>query len=114
MASEHLNSKHICRILRIHDEWDVFQGVEIVAAVTVRMGTVTTTSAPRLILICGLPGSGKSTLARRLEEEVPALRLCGDEWMTQLDLDLYDEEAEIELSGSSGDLPSDCCHSDRA
>lgn len=39
---------------------------------------------PRLILVCGLPGAGKTTLARRLADEVPAVRLSGDEWMVAL------------------------------
>lgn len=47
----------------------------------------------RLILICGLPGSGKTTLAKRLAADTPALRLCGDEWMVDLGIDLYDEQA---------------------
>jgi len=47
----------------------------------------------RLIVLCGLPGSGKTTLARRLVIERPALRLCPDEWMTALDLDLWDAAA---------------------
>lgn len=46
---------------------------------------------PRLILMCGLPGSGKTTLARRLADQVPAVRLCPDEWMTGLGVDLFDE-----------------------
>jgi predicted kinase len=44
-------------------------------------------------LVCGLPGSGKTTLAKRLAEEMSAVRLCGDEWMAHLGIDLNDEEA---------------------
>ena len=46
---------------------------------------------PRLVLICGLPGAGKTTLARRLEAELPAVRLCPDEWLAALGIDLRDE-----------------------
>jgi predicted kinase len=47
----------------------------------------------RLVLVCGLPGSGKTTLAQRLGEEMSAVRLCCDEWMAHLGIDLYDEDA---------------------
>ena len=45
----------------------------------------------RLVIICGLPGSGKTTLARRLEDGLPAVRFCPDEWMEAMSFDLYDE-----------------------
>jgi predicted kinase len=42
--------------------------------------------------MCGLPGSGKTTIARRLAVTVPAVRLCPDEWMGSLGVDLFDGE----------------------
>jgi predicted kinase len=44
-----------------------------------------------VVLLCGLPGAGKTTLAKQLEASMPAVRLCTDEWMCALDLDLFDE-----------------------
>ncbi|MFE0150582.1 AAA family ATPase [Nonomuraea sp. NPDC059007] len=52
-----------------------------------------------LIVLCGLPGSGKTTLARRLAAELPAVRLCPDEWLAKLGVDLYDEGARERLEG---------------
>jgi predicted kinase len=52
---------------------------------------------PRLILICGLPGSGKTTLAKQLALEVPAVRLCPDEWKHDLGIDYYDEQSRVRL-----------------
>src|SRR5439155_6945970 len=46
---------------------------------------------------CGLPGSGKTTLAKRLAHEVPAVRLCPDEWMADLGIDLFDERTRGRL-----------------
>ena len=51
----------------------------------------------RLILICGLPGSGKTTLAKQLAAEVPAVRLCPDEWKHDLGIDYYDEPRRDKL-----------------
>lgn len=44
-----------------------------------------------LFLICGLPGSGKTTLARQIEASRPALRLCPDEWISQILADPNDQ-----------------------
>ncbi|MGH2504788.1 MAG: AAA family ATPase [Ktedonobacterales bacterium] len=51
----------------------------------------------RLILMCGLPGAGKTTLALRLAEALPAVRLCPDEWLTTLGLDLRDDRTRDRL-----------------
>ena len=48
---------------------------------------------PRMILMCGLPGAGKTTVARRLAAELGAVRLCPDEWLTDLGFDVFDESA---------------------
>jgi predicted kinase len=51
----------------------------------------------RLIIICGLPGVGKTTHARLLEEQLHAIRLCPDEWMDALSINLYDERRRGEI-----------------
>ena len=45
----------------------------------------------RLIIVAGLPGSGKITLARRLEVELPGVRMSADDWMGSLAINLHAE-----------------------
>jgi predicted kinase len=50
----------------------------------------TSRSGARLIIVCGLPGSGKTTHARQLQTGLRAIRLCPDEWIDALSLDIWD------------------------
>jgi predicted kinase len=61
-------------------------------------------SSTRLILVCGLPGSGKTTLTRRLPDEGAAIRLCPDERMAGLGIDLWDEGFRGRLEAQLWDL----------
>lgn len=45
----------------------------------------------RLVIVCGLPGAGKTTLSKRLEADYDAVRMCPDEWMAELGIDLFDQ-----------------------
>ena len=57
----------------------------------------------KLIIVCGLPGTGKTTHARELEAQ-QAVRLCPDEWMTTLDVDLYDQDARGQVENLQWEL----------
>ncbi|RSM72342.1 ATP-binding protein [Kibdelosporangium aridum] len=61
----------------------------------------------RLILLCGLPGSGKTTMAKRLAAEIPAVRLCPDEWLAGLGVDLFDEQFRDKLERQFRTLAQD-------
>jgi predicted kinase len=47
--------------------------------------------------VCGLPGSGKTTLAKKLQSQLGAVRFCPDEWMAELTIDIYDEDARARI-----------------
>lgn len=51
----------------------------------------------RLIIVSGLPGVGKTRLARELERDCPGLRLCPDEWMADLAIDIFDQAARARV-----------------
>ncbi len=50
------------------------------------------TGGPTVTLFCGLPGSGKTTLAKRLEGEGRGVRLCTDDWQTELGVEHTDTD----------------------
>ncbi len=52
---------------------------------------------PTLVLFCGLPGSGKTTTAKRIEKESKAIRICTDDWLVDLTIDLFDERVRDAL-----------------
>jgi len=57
--------------------------------------------------MCGLPGSGKTTVAKRLVPRLRAVRLCPDEWMDALDIDLYDEGMRAKIEALQWKLAQD-------
>ena len=63
------------------------------------MGGVT-----HLILMCGLPGSGKTTRARSMAPSWSALRLCPDDAMVALGVELSDEQARDRLELMQWDM----------
>lgn len=61
----------------------------------------------RVILVCGLPGSGKSTLAERLAREQGLVRFNPDQWMADLGMDLFDEDARSRVESLQWQLAMD-------
>lgn len=47
---------------------------------------------PTLVLFCGLPGSGKTTIAKQLQKRDGMIRICTDDWMTNLGINLHNNE----------------------
>jgi hypothetical protein len=59
---------------------------------------------PTLHLICGLPASGKTTLAKKLELDLPALRLAPDEWMARIVGNGHDEAKRAAIEAVQWDI----------
>jgi predicted kinase len=51
-----------------------------------------------------LPGSGKTAFAKTLETQFGAIRLCPDEWMACIAVDLYDEAARAKIEALQSKL----------
>ncbi|MBV8845948.1 MAG: ATP-binding protein [Bryobacterales bacterium] len=64
-------------------------------------------AAARLIIICGLPGSGKTTLAKALESKLHAVRLCPDEWLDALSINLRREDLRGKIEALQWKLAQD-------
>jgi predicted kinase len=55
------------------------------------------TRRARLIIVCGLPCAGKTTRAKALESRLPAFRMCPDEWMDALGINLWEEATRARI-----------------
>jgi predicted kinase len=51
----------------------------------------------RLVIVCGLPCSGKTTHAKALESRLQAFRMCPDEWMDALGVNLWDSATRARI-----------------
>lgn len=57
-----------------------------------------------LVVVAGLPGAGKTTHARDVADDLDAVRLCPDDWMERLDIDLWDADRRARLEGLQWEL----------
>jgi predicted kinase len=61
----------------------------------------------RLILVCGLPGSGKTSLSLELEHRLRAIRLCPDDWLEALGLNLHRADMREKIEALQWKLAQD-------
>src|ERR1035437_4708912 len=61
----------------------------------------------RLVLLCGLSCSGKTTLARQIKAVTGAVVFSRDEWMIELQIDLWHEEFRVRLEQTMWGLAID-------
>jgi predicted kinase len=64
-------------------------------------------TGPRLIIVCGLPGSGKTIHAKQIERTLRAVRFSPDEWMTSLEIGLWDGETRQRIERLQWTLAED-------
>ena len=63
--------------------------------------------SPVLIIVCGLPGAGKTTMASSQATERNGIRLCADDWLQALDINLWDEQLRDRVERLQWDLAQD-------
>ena len=63
--------------------------------------------SPVLIIVCGLPGAGKTTMASSQATERNGIRLCADDWLEALDINLWDEQLRDRVERLQWDLAQD-------
>lgn len=60
--------------------------------------------SPVLIIVCGLPGAGKTTMASSQAVERNGIRLCADDWLEALDINLWDQRLRDRVERLQWDL----------
>lgn len=60
-----------------------------------------------LVIVCGLPGSGRTTLATRLAAERGGIRMCPDDWLDALGVNLWDAAARERVEALQWTLTRD-------
>lgn len=58
----------------------------------------------RLFVVCGLPGSGKTTRAIEIAERFGAIRMCADDWMEDLGIDIWDTDMRARVEVTQGEM----------
>lgn len=60
-----------------------------------------------LVVVCGLPGVGKTTHAQQVAARIDAVRLCPDDWMDRLEVNLWDGMMRSRIETLQWDLARD-------